>query len=88
MTETIVVFLMLLLFVVPFLAVKLWWWAAFFGCVSVLLGAFEWYLSWRYDKTLSQQFWQWSKSNKTKSKLVITSISAGWILLILHLLMG
>ncbi len=84
--ESIVVFIMLLFLVVPWFVVGLNIWGWFFVCVSILLGLFE-FISYKITgKTLSQTFWDFMKQHPKTGIVVLSSVSIGWIILMLHLL--
>ena len=82
----IAIIIMSLLFIVPWFVVGLNIWGWFFVCVCLLLGTFELIAYKTQGTTLSGLFWKFMKANPKTGTWILISISAGWIILMLHLL--
>lgn len=80
------VVLMALFFTVPWFVVGLNLWGWFFVCVDVLLAIFEAISVKTKGKSLSQTFWDFIKIHPKTGIVVLSSVTIGWIILMLHLL--
>lgn len=73
---------------IPFAIVGLWWWFGLFVSICCIFLICEVFVFLILGETLSQQFWQWDKGNRTKAKIVIICLGIGWIALLFHLAKG
>ena len=80
--------------VVPFVIVKLWWWAGMMAFIGATVGVTELLAKIFTGRTISQRFWYWSiykdpstgkKPNVWKAWTVIGCLCVGWGSLMLHL---
>ena len=71
--------------VLPFVIFGLWWWAGMMALIGIVFGAFE-YIRWAITgKTLSQDFWKWSKEHRWQAWIIIIIMAVAWALLLIHL---
>jgi len=86
MSKGIAVLTMALLFTVPWFLVGLNIWGWFFVSLCVLLILFE-LISYKITgKTLSRTFWEFMKANPKSGIAILVSLTAGFAILMLHLL--
>lgn len=74
-----------LLLIVPFALVGLWWWFGTMCAIGLVVGLAELVAVIRKKRTISQMFWRWAKENKVRAWMVLVSLSAGWSVVMLHL---
>ena len=72
----------------PFAIFKVWWWFWTMVIIGVVIGLVEVIAKIKTGKTMSQMFWRWGETNKTKALIVIGSLAIGWTLFLLHLILG
>lgn len=83
--EVLLISALAALLIAPWFAFGLKLWGIFFSCVVLLLAIFEGIAKLTTDRTLSQQFWAFSKKDKVKAVVVLVCMLAAWGLLLTHL---
>lgn len=87
--DAIILIAVFLVFIVPFIIAKLWWWVAFWGAIALVLGGFELASFLITGKTISQRFWAWKKTApKWQKYLILGGMISFWTYLICHLFLG
>jgi len=86
--DAVLVIGMFIVILVPFILAKLWWWVALWATVALVLGIFEIVSYLVTGKTISQQFWKWSKDPSTplwKRWSCFGGMIIFWLFLLAHL---
>ena len=83
--QTLFLLIILGLLTVPFAIFGLWWWFFTMLAIAVLVGLAELVAVLKTELTLSQMFWEWSKSNRAKAWIVIGCLFAVWVVLLVHM---
>ena len=85
--DAVLLILALLSISVPFMLAKLWWWVGFWIALSIVLAIVEIAAKVITGRTISQQFWDWRKTNPPKWQkwLILGGMILFWIYLLCHL---
>jgi hypothetical protein len=63
----------------------MYWIAYVFAIFGVVFGAFEGFAKWKTGKTVSQNFWAFSKDHPVKAWIVLIGMQVAWLALLWHL---
>ena len=70
---------------IPAAVVKQWWLFGVFAVFFVCFGLVEWLAVAKTNKTVSQHFWEYSKTHKTGAWVVLGFMVIAWFALLWHL---
>ena len=85
MRDAVAIAALFLLQTAIFYIAGLFWWAAFFLSLGILLAVWEFYLWKTKGETLSEQFWKLWEENPKKAVLAFWSLTGLLLLLLIHL---
>lgn len=85
MKDALMIIGVIVLIPAAFAIYGLWWWAAMFGVISVVLGVFEVLRVRKTGHTLSQKFWEFRQENPVGGWVIIAVMALAWVGLLLHL---
>jgi hypothetical protein len=62
-----------------------WWLFASFFIFGVIFGVLEIIAKIKSGKTVSQHFWEWSRTHKSKAWILLACMLIAWLALLVHL---
>lgn len=84
--EAIAMLTMTALFIAPWFIAGLYIWGWMVAVIGLVVVGYEIYATQKYDKTMSQLFWDFKKEHPKTAWGLFVCATLGWILLGFHLL--